>query len=147
MIPRKTLQQRSQLAWTLRVALLFAVCGCASRRETLTSGKLSENWNLGEIRNAVTEVLNYYGPVNRASRERFQSSRIPTNHLANLGEEFTLVTVKVEASFPHRIYVTSEVFVEQTGRGFKKTGTYPEMEQKILVDIRRVLSELFPGGP
>ena len=127
------------------VITVASVLCCASRkREGTTSGQVTAQWNIAEVRAAVEDALVYYGPVKRDERNRFQSSRIPTNRLANLGQEFTVLTVKIDPTYPHRVYISSTVFVqtEETSDEFKPNGTHPDLEKRALAQIHGVLKSI-----
>jgi hypothetical protein len=101
----------------------------------------SSHRTLGEVRIAVEDALGYFGPVRRESRNRFQSARIPTNSVEALGREFTLVTVSIDGSYPHKLYIQSVVYTEGTGGAqFKKhDGRHVALEKQILEDVHRRL--------
>lgn len=123
-------------------AVLFS---CASRAPLATTGQLTDRWTLGEIREAVVRVLSFYGPVQRNARYQLQSSRVATNTMANLGQEFSVVTVKIDESFPHKLFVTSLIYTVDKPGQFKKRHSNPELERRVLENIRTQLHEAGPG--
>ncbi len=130
------------------VLILGILAACAIKERDVSTGKMGERWELGEVRAAVEEVLAYYGPVKKEARNRFQSARIPSSFKGNLGEEFTVMTITIDSSFPHKVYVNSAVYVTQANaREFKNQGAAPEFEKRMIEEIRQSLRDLNPITP
>lgn len=113
---------------------------CASTPKEGETTLVPSQWNLGEIRSAIVDVLSYYGPVKIASRNRFQSARVPTNELSNLGREFTLITVRVDADHPHKVYVTSAIFVYEN-KSFLQKGNHEKIERQVMKRVHTQLQD------